>query len=118
MFRAAYEDFSKLEAEAKRRGWSCDADGSYLDFVDPGDLRIQTCKDFTSKPAAVRWLKAEINARKTAFGVGDIIEIENVARPDRCDYCTCQGEKPVHRYVVSDTGIDDEEALNECLDDD
>lgn len=114
MFQAFYEDCAKLEGAAKANGW--DGEGSALDYAEARDHCVS--KSFTDKDEAVAWVQAEINAMKTVFGVGDVEEIEEVGRHERCQYCTCGGHRRVHRYVVGDAGIEDDETLNDCADDD
>lgn len=111
-FYASYEDVAKLEAGARAEGWR--EGESFLDYVEAEDSRFQTAAAFPTKDAAVAWIQEAIGAGKTAFGLGDIDEIVAVPRAERCDACTCCGEKPVKRYVVSDEGIDHEEDRDDC----
>lgn len=111
IFVALYEDSSKVEAAAVAAG--CPPDGSFLDYVEATNHR--TAKRFISMEAATKWLVDEINARKTLFGVGEILTQEDVAR--RCRYCTCNGRKTTHRTIVDDEGPAETEALDsDCLD--
>lgn len=108
-FRASYEDAAKTEADARKEGYD-GINGSLLDFVEPS----WSGKTFLTLAEAEQWLKTEIDAMKTVFGCGTIQTQEQVAR--RCRYCTCGGVKTVHEYTVDDTGIVEDEALeDECL---
>jgi hypothetical protein len=73
-----------------------------------------TVKGFSDTDSAVAWLDQQVNAYKTAFGQGEIIEFESVSRDKRCEYCTCNGERRVRRYVVRGEGIDFEEDEDYC----
>lgn len=115
VYHAYYEDVAKLEAEARKAGWTGEDDGSLLDYAEADRC---TGRDFKSKAAAVRWLKDEIDAMRTVFGCGSISEIEEVDRLHRCTYCTCQGRKRVRNLTVTDTGIESEEAVDDCNYDD
>jgi len=108
-FRASYEDAAKTEAEARKEGYD-GINGSLLDYVEPA----WSGQTFPTLAAAEQWLKTEIAAYKTVFGCGTIRTQEAVSR--RCRYCTCRGVKTVHEYTVDDTGIVEDEALDdECL---
>lgn len=111
IFRASYEDVAKLEAEARKQGWA--GNGSCYEYVDSADYRIQTRKSFAGKDEAVAWIMAAISGRRTVFGAGDVDAIETIERAGRCRYCTCRGMKTVHHYVVSDKGIDFDEATDD-----
>jgi hypothetical protein len=113
-FQAFYEDAAKLKSAAMANGWT-DGDGSMLDYADADQINVHTGRNFSDKDAAVAWVQAEVNALRTVFGAGDVVEFENLARGERCEFCTCRGKKRVHRYVVTDIGIESDEAIDECL---
>lgn len=111
-FRAFYEDAAKTEAAARKLGYN-GSDGSLMDFVEPSDHCSGST--FKSLAEAEQWLKTEIDAMKTVFGCGTIRIQEKVSR--RCRYCVCRGVKNLHEYTVDDTGIVEDEALeDECCD--
>lgn len=113
-FRAFYEDAAKAEAAAKAEGFTGNDGESWHDFIEVDDFI--TSKRFESLGEAVAWLKSEIADYKTAYGVGDIRQIERM--PRRCQYCTCRGAQATYRWVVDDEGICDEETLeSQCCDD-
>lgn len=110
-FRAFYEDAAKTEAAARKEGYDGE-NGSLMDYVEPSDYC--TGETFPTLVQAEQWLKTEIDAMKTVFGCGTIRAQEPVKR--RCRYCTCRGVKNLHEYTVDDTGIVEDEALeDECL---
>ena len=110
-FRAFYEDAAKTEAAARKLGYN-GTDGSLMDFVEPSDYR--TGKSFPTLAQAEQWLKTEIDAMKTVFGCGTIRVQEPVNR--RCRYCVCGGVRNLHEYTVDDTGIVEDEVLeDQCL---
>lgn len=110
-FRAFYEDAAKTEAAARAEGYDGD-NGSLMDYVEPSDYR--TGKTFQTLAQAQQWLKAEIEAMKTVFGCGTIREQEPVSR--RCRYCVCGGVRSLHEYTVDDTGVVEDEAIEDpCL---
>jgi hypothetical protein len=110
-FLAFYEDAEKTEAAARVEGYD-GINGSLMDYVEPSDYR--TGKTFPSLAAAEQWLKTEIDAMKTVFGCGTIRKRERVSR--RCRYCVCGGVRDLHEYTVEDTGIVEDEAMeDECL---
>ena len=111
-YRAFYEDAAKTEAAARAEGFDGE-NGSLMDFVEPSDYC--TGKTFKTIDAAESWLKQQIETRKTVFGYGTIRQQEEVTR--RCKYCVCGGVKSLHDYTVDDTGIVEDEALeDECHD--
>jgi hypothetical protein len=110
-FCARYEDLVKLKREAELCDWD-DGYASLIDRLPP--KKFMTVKEFVGKDSAVAWLDKQVNAYKTAFGQGEIIEFESVPIGKRCDYCTCGGERRVHRYIVSGEGIDFDEAEDHC----
>ena len=111
-FSAFYEDAAKTEAAARLEGYD-GQNGSLMDYVEPHDFL--TGKKFQTVTEAEEWLKMEIGAMKTVFGCGTIRKLEAVGR--RCRYCTCRGVKAVHDYTVDDTGIVEDEVLDdECCD--
>lgn len=117
VFAAAYESASKAEAAAKKGGWS-KGDDSFLDYIDPLDGKLKERKRFEGQEAAVDWLKAEIMADKSLFGAGDIMAMEFVPHHKRCQYCICDGWRDVRRMVVTNDGIEsDEAAENYCHND-
>jgi hypothetical protein len=105
-----YEDWAKAKAAALKKGMT--SDDEVADYVEPGDFR--TSRRFATKPEAVRWLRAEIKARRTTYGVGDIVTVERVPLAERCDYCTCQGERPASEATVEAEGIVEEVQRNDC----
>lgn len=110
-FRAFYENAEKTEAAARKEGYDGN-NGSLMDFVEPSDYR--TGKSFQTLADAEQWLKTEIDAMKTVFGCGTIRTQEQVTR--RCRYCVCGGVRSLHEYTVDDTGVVEDEALeDECL---
>jgi hypothetical protein len=110
-FRAFYEDAARTEAAARAEGYNGE-DGSLMDYVEPSDYR--TGKTFPTLTQAEQWLKEQIDAMKTVFGCGNIVEQEPVTR--RCRYCVCGGVRSLHEYTVDDTGIVEDEALEDsCL---
>lgn len=111
-FSAFYEDAAKTEAAARLEGYDGE-NGSLMDFVEPSDYL--TGKRFQNIVEAEDWLKSEIAAMKTVFGCGTIRKLESATR--RCRYCTCRGVKVVHEYTVDDTGIVEDETLeDDCVD--
>lgn len=112
-FRAFYEDAAKTEAAARAVGYT-EASGSLMDFVEPSDYR--TGKTFPTLEQARDWLMAEVASRKTVFGAGTIRETEPVER--RCDYCVCGGVRALHEYIVDETGVVEDTALEtDCVND-
>lgn len=110
-FMAFYEDAAKTEAAARKEGYD-GINGSLMDYVEPHNYC--TAKKFAEITQAEAWLIERINAMQTVFGAGTIRKLEQVSR--RCRYCTCRGVKVVHEYTVEDTGIVEDEALeDECL---
>lgn len=107
-FRASYEDAAKTEAAARAEGYDGN-NGSLMDFVEPSDYR--TGKSFPSLADAEQWLKQEIGSYKTVFGAGTILELEKVTR--RCRYCVCGGVRNLHEYTVDDTGVVEDEAMED-----
>ena len=106
-------DFLNRVAQLMRADGYDGENGSLMDYVEPHDF--VTGKKFQTIAEAEDWLKAEIAAMKTVFGCGSIRKLESVGR--RCRYCTCRGVKAVHDYTVDDTGIVEDEALeDECCD--
>lgn len=111
-FRAFYENAAATEAAARAEGYDGN-NGSLMDYVEPSDYR--TGKDFKTLEAAVVWLKEQIEANKTVFGCGNVIELEPVAR--RCRYCVCGGIRRRHEHVVDHDGLaEDFEIDEECCD--
>lgn len=113
MFYASYEDQSKAEAIAKRKGWKEDEEG-FLDTIE--GYNYDTRAEFPTKEAAIAWIQAAINSDKSVFGCGEIIECEPAHLSRRCDYCTCRGVKPIRRYTIGDKGIEREEGYSMCCD--
>lgn len=113
-FRARYESYGKAELAATKLGWKKDGSaGEVADFVEFSDHR--NVQWFATLEAAVDWLKAEVIARRTLFGVGDVDEFETVERRDRCRYCVCDGLRLVTHRTVTDDGIEAEEpASDDC----
>jgi hypothetical protein len=110
-FRTFYEDAAKTEAAARAEGYDGN-NGSLMDYVEPSDYR--TGKTFPTLAQAQQWLKLEIEAMKTVFGCGTIREQEPVTR--RCRYCVCGGVRNLHEYTVDDTGIvEDEDLEDQCV---
>jgi|SRR5882757_2333701 len=110
-FWAFYEDITKTEAAARVKGYDGN-NGSLMDYVEPSDYRIG--RSFQSLSEAEQWLKTEIDTMKTVFGCGNIIAQEPVNR--RCRYCVCGGVRNLHEYTVDDTGIVEDEAIEDsCL---
>lgn len=110
-FLAFYEDAARTEAAARKEGFDGE-NGSLMDYVEPSDYC--TARNFPSLADAEQWLKQEIGAYKTVFGAGTIRMQEKVAR--RCRYCVCRGTRELHQYVVDDTGIVEDEAMeSDCL---
>lgn len=110
-FIAFYEDAAKTEAAARTEGYDGN-NGSLMDFVEPSDYC--TGKTFPTLVDAEQWLKREIDSYKTVFGCGTIRMQEPINR--RCRYCVCRGVRSLHEYTVDDTGIVEDEAVeNPCL---
>ena len=110
-FVAYYEDAAKTEAAARAEGYDGD-NGSLMDFVEPSDYR--TVKTFGTLSEAEGWLKTEIETMKTVFGCGTIRAQRKVDR--RCRYCVCQGVRNLHEYTVDDSGIvEDEVVEDQCV---
>jgi hypothetical protein len=105
-FVGSYEDRAKVVAAAREKG--CPEDGGCLDYVEARDYRTE--RSFPTKGEAVAWVQAAITGDRTFFGVGEVTEMEDVSREDRCDACVCGGLRSVSRYVVSDIGIESEDA--------
>lgn len=112
-YRAFYEDAAKTEAAARKEGYN-GVDGSLMDYVEPSDYC--TGKTFQTLADAEAWLKSEIDAMKTVFGCGTIRAQEQVSR--RCRYCVCGGIRNTHEYTVDDTGVVEDESMEDtCCDD-
>lgn len=107
---ARYEDAAKIRREATRIGWT-EGDGSLLDELDCNDFKYLTGRVFNERRDALAWLTERINAGKTFFGCGDIIEMVTVKSGNRCRYCTCDGEKQERRWRVE---VDSEGAGDLC----
>lgn len=119
IFEASYESMTKAAAMARADGWSGGDDVPMLDYIDPLDYRVKERREFKTKAAALKWLKGEIDARKTLFGAGDLCELIEIPRRERCQYCVCRGWRIVHDWVVDDDGIAEErEAESICHSDD
>ena len=71
-------------------------------------------REFKSKDQAVAWLKRAIKRDMTTFGCGTVLEVERVEYASRCRWCICGGVRDIRRYVLSDDGIEYEEARNDC----
>jgi hypothetical protein len=73
---------------------------------------------FNERNAAEAWLIDRIKAGKTFFGVGDLTEMVTVKFPNRCRFCTCDGEKRLrHWHVEADEdggGHYDEHHYDDC----
>lgn len=111
MFVATYQDMAKGEQLARKAGW--DGKDGFLDYVCD-DLRMNVSHQFRDREAAISWLQSAINEGKTVFGCGNVTEFEEVPHSQRCDYCTCCGERPVREFTVTDDGIEDEERRDDC----
>lgn len=110
-YRSSYEDAAKTEAAARMEGYD-GINGSLMDYVEPSDYR--TGKTFQTLIQAEQWLKTEIDAMKTVFGCGTIRELERVT--SRCRYCVCGGVRNLHEYTVDDTGVVEDEAMeDDCI---
>lgn len=110
-FIAWYENAEKAKVAARAKGWT--ENESLLDFIDGDDSRYHTTREFTSLNNAVDWLRVEVAAVKSMYGVGSVREIQPPRK--RCSACTCRGWQAVHEWIVSDTGIDQDDALDsEC----
>lgn len=107
-FFASFEDVAKVEAAARAEGWK--EGDSYADFVEMLDADYRSGRSFDDRAAAVAWLQDQINANRTLFGCGDVIEGEHVQRRDRCRYCVCNGWRRISRAVIDDEGVAEESA--------
>lgn len=111
-FVGAYENFELFKAAAIKAG--CPEDGSFNDYAEAHDY--QAAKAFKTKDEAVAWVIEQINAGKTVFGCGDVIEISEVPREQRCRYCVCDGRQRIARTIVDDTGaLDEEPCDSDCI---
>jgi hypothetical protein len=113
IFVAQWYELDRCEAEARKAGW--DGNDGFLDYAHPEEGMPDT-RQFRSLNKAVEFLNVSIiNERRDVFGQAEVVEIE--CDGPRCKYCTCRGKKPVRRYIVSGDGIDADEIINDCLDD-
>lgn len=114
---AFYEDAAKVEAAAKAKGFT-GADGeSWHDYVESHNDKFNTVARFPTLREAVSWLRGEVKAYKTVFGAGTIRLVEIVERPDQCRYCVCSGRRATHEWIVTDDGIESDDAIdNNCAD--
>jgi hypothetical protein len=114
-FIAYYEDAAKVEAAAKKRGFTGNDGESWHDFVEAEYDKFRRSRQFWKLDLAAEWLKAEIAASKSVYGQGTILLQERVAR--KCSSCVCGGLRELHEYVVDDTGIVEDRAVESvCLD--
>jgi hypothetical protein len=113
-FLAIYESMEKAEKLAAKEGWT--EGESLADFIDLHDGGVDLARKFCTQDAAVAWLKTEINAMKSVFGMGEIITVEAVSPQERCRYCICQGSRRVARVTVDDEGLtgDDADHFDDC----
>lgn len=117
-FTAWYEDARLAEAEARANGWTDDNDsGSLLDNCVIESPHLHTARAFATQAEAVAWVQFEINGLHTVFGCGTVVQIELTPRAERCDYCTCNGRKPVRQFTVTDEGIEDDSVVDDCNND-
>ena len=114
-FRAFYEDAAKVEAAAKALGFTGNDGESWHDFVESENGKYRTGKTFPTLVDAEQWLKTEIAAVKSVYGCGTIRLQEPIGR--RCRYCVCSGVRNVHEYTVDDTGIVEDEPMEDLCHD-
>ena len=78
--------------------------------------RYGTVRVFYNLDEAVEWVRLEVNAGRSVYGCGEVNRQE-ASDGQRCRYCTCDGWFDVHRYIVSDTGLDEDSTVDKpCLD--
>jgi hypothetical protein len=111
---ASYEDAAKVEAAAKKRGFTGNDGKSWHDFVDIEQDKFRTGKQFWDLQKAEDWLKSEVSNYKSVCGSGKILLQEPVI--NRCSTCVCGGLQNIREYLVYDTGIADTRVIESmCL---
>jgi len=111
---AYYEDAAAVEAAATARGFTGNDGESWHDFVDAERNKFRCSRQFQKLQPAVEWLKAEIDARKSVYGVGTIVKREPITH--KCAACVCNGMRELHEYIVDDEGIAEDRAIESvCL---
>ena len=75
-FLAWYEDAAKVEAGAKKRGFTGRDGESWHDFVEADLGKYSTKRAFPSLGLAIAWLTARCKSVDTVYGSGTIRKIE------------------------------------------
>lgn len=113
---AFYENAEKVELAARARGFTGNDGESWHDFVEAELDKFRTSRLYGDLNQAIEWLKSEINAHKSVYGIGHVRLQERVTT--KCQHCICEGTQFTHEWTVCHEGIDDDcELSSPCYED-
>lgn len=104
-----YERAEKVKEAAYEAGYSGKEGESWYDFVDPSLKKYRALVLLHDLDELVSWLRSEIKAGKTCFGVASIVHL--VPIPNRCANCNCGVGWVDHEYSVDESGIIEDNVL-------